>query len=191
MRDLLSRLFRASLYLFPADFRRVYGAEMEEVFDERLREVPIARACALGVSEIADAGIAAMRAHWSAAPQLRPAMAAGISVAIVVTMLALQSPRLSTIPHEIAPNDSIDFNAEDPAGQFTLSIREGRPVAATIDRVPLPPQRLIYAGDSIRLLGPSGGVVLAVAYDRGQGRIAWNPRPVYCRGRAASCSSYQ
>jgi len=190
VRDLLSRIFSGSLYLFPANFRRAYGAEMVDVFAERIREVPLAQACGVALAEIADIGIAATRAHLSSASQLRPAMVGGAAIAIIATMLALQSAPLRTTA-AIAVNDSIDFNAEDPAGHFTLSIRQGRPVAATIDRVPLPPQRLIYAGDSIRLLAPGGSVVLAVAYDRERGRIAWNPRPVLCRGRAASCSTIQ
>jgi hypothetical protein len=66
--------------------------------------------------------------------------------------------------------------AVDPAGHFTLTLRRGRLVAATLDDVPHPAHLLEQEGGQIRLLDPDGAILLAVRFTA-PGRIAWVPRP--------------
>ena len=181
--------YRASLRLFPADFRRYYAHEMEEIFEERIQSASRVVALRTTVREVTDVVQSALRLRIDRSAHLRPALVAGVACTIMVALLATQDMPLQS--RLAMSTDSVDFNATDPAGEFTLSIRKGRPVAATIDRVPLPPHRLVHAGDSIQFIGPHGGVVLAVAYDRQRARIEWEARPQACRGQATSCVRYQ
>jgi hypothetical protein len=187
----LERLFHASLRFFPPNFRRTYADEMQEIFSERIRGVSPARACAIALDEVVDAVAAGTRARLGRSPQLRPALVGGVGAIVVATIIAMPGSGLRPRIAATSPTDSIDFNAEDPAGQFTLSIRKGHPVAATIDHVALPMNRVLHSGDSIRFLGPSGRVVLAVAYYRERARIEWEARPRFCHGRASECPVYQ
>lgn len=57
-----SRLFRALLYCYPAEFRHEYGSEMERLFADRLRSEPRFR---LWLETLADLGRSALREHAS------------------------------------------------------------------------------------------------------------------------------
>ena len=185
----LTRLFVASLALFPAEFRNSYASEMEEIFADRIRLLSAFAACIATLTEIFDVALAAMRVRLGQA-DLRPATIGMLGTIVIAAMMTASAGERSTTAFH-PPLDSIDFTAHDPAGEFTLAIRHGRPVAATIDRVPLPRNRLIHSGDSIRVLGPSGHVVLALAYYHDRARIEWEPRPSVCRGHAVDCTLYQ
>jgi hypothetical protein len=187
----LRRLFRASLHLFPAEFRRAYAREMEEIFTERISGLPASAACAVALDEVLDASAAGVRARLGRSAHIRPALIGSLGAIVVAAIITVPNDQWRPGLAAFATRDSIDFNAQDPAGEFTLSIRKGRPVAATIDHVPLPTNRLRHSGDSIRFLGPSGQVVLAVAYYRERGRIEWEARPRLCHGRPADCPIYQ
>jgi hypothetical protein len=89
----------------------------------------------------------------------------------------------------LTPADSVDFIAQDPAGEFTLHVRYGRAVGATIDRNHLNRHQLQQTKDSIRVLNPHGRVLFAVAYDRDQATIQWEARPASCKGRALVCGA--
>jgi hypothetical protein len=178
-------LFRASLRMLPSRFRHSYGAEMEEVFMQRIAGLPLATALALAISEILDVGRSAARLRFLHA---QPAMIGAIGTLFIAAALSFHSATSVIPPITFATADSIDFHATDPAGEFTIAIRHGRPVSATIDRVVLPANRLIHLGDSIRLLSPSGKVVLAIAYYHDRARIEWQPRARDCRGRAIDCA---
>ncbi len=55
------RLFRALLYCYPAEFRHEYGAEMEQLFANRLQSEPRLR---LWLETAADLAFSAPREHW-------------------------------------------------------------------------------------------------------------------------------
>lgn len=191
MIGILLRMFGASLYLFPRSFRRAYGHEMVEIFADRISALPRLSACGATVLEVCDVAVAALRARVDHAPHVQPAVAGAIAIAIAASMITLHERTWQPTAVISAQSDSIDFNAQDPAGEFTLTIRQGRPIAASIDREPLPAARLVHRGDSIRFLAPSGGVLLTVAYHRESARIEWQARPESCRGQAANCEGYQ
>jgi hypothetical protein len=156
-------LYRVSLFAFPHRLRKVYGLEMIDVYTEKL-------AAGFSVSgafaEIGDVLLSGLRARLRYA-RFNTAWLGGLATAVIVAVVVL---------HERTVIPTIDFNAHDPAGQFTLSIRRGVPVAASIDRVPIPRDRITASGDSIHLLSAQGAVLLAVAYHRDRERIEWEPR---------------
>ena len=187
MTTLLTKLFAASLGLFPSEFRKSYAGEMKEVFSDRIQSLGTPSACIAALTEILDVALAAIRLRFAHAVDMRPATI-GVVGTIVVAAMITASAAERPAPGIRAQIDSIDFNAHDPAGEFTLAIRHGRPVAATIDHVPLPRNRLIHSGDSIRVLSPAGRVILALAYYHDRGRIEWQARSSGCRGHAVDCT---
>jgi hypothetical protein len=187
----LRKLFRATLRLFPTYFRNAYADEMEQIFLERIAPLPPLAACAAAFAEILDVALSAIRVRFARSVFLRPALIGVLGTVVLAAAVTVHTLDWSPAAAAFAPLDSIDFNAHDPAGEFTLTIRHGRPVAATIDHVPLPGNHLLHSGDSIRFLGPSGRVVLAVAYYRERARIEWQARPRACRGQPADCTPYQ
>jgi putative ABC transport system permease protein len=56
-----TKLFRALLYCYPAEFRHEYGAEMEQLFSDRLRSE---RGLLLWLETLADLALTAPREHW-------------------------------------------------------------------------------------------------------------------------------
>ncbi len=56
-----ARIYRALLFAYPAEFRHEYGAEMEEVFEQRARQEPMAR---LWPETLADIAWSAAEEHW-------------------------------------------------------------------------------------------------------------------------------
>ena len=56
-----TKLFRAMLYCYPAEFRHEYGAEMEHLFQDRLRSEPRWR---LWLDTLADVAFSAPKEHW-------------------------------------------------------------------------------------------------------------------------------
>jgi len=191
MTSVLRMAFRASLHLFPGSFRDAYADEMEETFVERIASLSALAACLTTIVEIADVVLSAIRARFELATYARPATIGVLGTIILASAFTVHTLGRSPAVTLSTAVDSIDFNAHDPAGEFTITVRHGQPVAATIDRVPLRPDRLVHSGDSIRLIGPSGRVVLAVAYYRERARIEWQARPSACRGHAVSCTLYQ
>ena|SRR5438105_928997 len=191
MTRLLTKLFVASLRLFPAEFRRTYAGEMEEVFADRIQSLGSLAACVATLTEILDVALSAIRVRLGQAADLRPATIGMLGTIVVAAMITASAGEHGRAPRLRAASDSIDFNAHDPAGEFTLAIRHGQPVAATIDHVPLPLNRLIHSGDSIRVLGPTGRVVLALAYYHDRASIEWQPRSSECRGHAVDCTLLQ
>lgn len=70
---------------------------------------------------------------------------------------------------------SLEIRAVDPAGRFTVSLRDGRVVAATIEGIPIPERYLEQTTDSLHFLGPDGGSLFSVRV-REDG-ITWEARP--------------
>lgn len=163
MRSIRETLFDLGMLAFPEAFRIAYGSEMREVAHERFAELSFVEA----VSEAVDATIAGMRMRLEHVNVHAPALFAAISVAMIGTVLTLEGRR---------PSGRLDFNAEDPAGVFTLTVIDGKPIAATIDNVPLSSDRLVATADTIRIMKADGAVELAIAFDSETGHISWEPR---------------
>lgn len=174
MRRLARFAFAVSLRLFPPEFRRAYGAEMLDIFVLRLEGTAADEVARAAVVEICDVVIAACRCRFGRSSY--PAYLSGVAVALLVTVVTLHERAGPPIGNWAAAADSIDFRATDPAGAFTLSIRRGKPVGATIDQVPLPRARIVSVGDSIRLLDQDGGVLLSLAFYPELARIEWQAR---------------
>jgi putative ABC transport system permease protein len=80
------RLFRALLYCYPAEFRHEYGAEMEQLFGERVRSEPRWR---VWLEAIADIGLTAPREQWHTTLQDLKYGARVMAVAPSFTMIAI------------------------------------------------------------------------------------------------------
>jgi hypothetical protein len=174
--------YRAALRLLPPAFRARYACEMTEIASARIAEEGW-----LGLlAECASVCVTALRLGLGSYAWRVPALA----VAALLFMLLRSGPTFDTTSAAL-PADSIDFQATDPAGEFTLQVRAGRVVAGSIDRQPLPRAQLVHTGDSIRVLNPKGRVLFAVAYKRDAATIEWEARPARCRGRALECGAYQ
>lgn len=140
-----------------------------------MREVARERFAELGffatISEVLGAAVAGTRMRFEHVNAAMPALAAG--VAMVATAFALQD---ASFFGRRDPAGKLDFNAQDPAGAFTLTLLNGKPIAATLDNIPLSLNRLVATPDTIRILKADGAVELAIAFDREKGSIAWVPR---------------
>ena len=170
------RIYRLALRSLPADFRARYADQMELLFTERLQEI---NNWSVALAECCNVFWIAARVRLGRQPLQAPALIALTVILALVRVPDGAPPRIG-----LAPADSVDFVARDPAGEFTLHLRYGRPVGGTIDEHQLTRSQFIQTEDSIRVLNPRGRVLFAVAYDRASARIAWTARPAQCRGRA-------
>jgi beta-lactamase regulating signal transducer with metallopeptidase domain len=68
------------------------------------------------------------------------------------------------------------IEAHDDAGPFTVSVRAGRVVAATVDGRAVPPRRLLQHGDSLRIISDDGSTSFTVRV-RPDG-IVWDARSI-------------
>lgn len=164
------QLYRALLLLLPRSFRQKFGNEMTDIATERIQ----AEGWRAAAAECGSLVAAAVRLRMQHHPVQAPAL---IVIALLLLMLRGEATNASTV----------DFQATDPAGEFTISVRNGRVFSGTIDGKELLPRQLVHAGDSIRVLSTSGQVLFAVAYDRSNATIEWEARPAHCRGRALEC----
>lgn len=139
---------------------------MREVARERFAELGFFAA----LSEALDAMVAGTRMRVEHVNAAMPALLAGI--AMIASAFALQDASF----WRRDPAGRLDFNAEDPAGFFTLTLLNGKPIAATLDNVPLSSSRVVATSDTIRILRADGAVELAIAFDKEKGSIAWAPR---------------
>ena len=155
----LAFLYRCSLRVLPKDFRARYADEMLDTYRERTMEIGSWRG---GFREIADVLVTAGRLY-------SPQPAARLLVGAALTCSAMLLVYRGT-------EQRIDFRAVDPAGEFTLTLSRGRPVAATINGESVPLTRLQQSGDSIRFLHTDGSVLLTLAHEPGSSSIAWEAR---------------
>ena len=168
MTSIGNALFRISLLAFPRDFRARHCAEMIAVFDERSLERPALSV----VGELLDAFTAGVRMRSEHVRVRQTAAVVTFAVAMIATTFALRDAQLEK------PTGRIDFSAHDAAGFFTVTIVDGRPVAATMDNTPLPSNRIIAGTDSVKLLTNDGRTAVALAFDARRGTISWNSREV-------------
>lgn len=158
-------LLRPLVWLWPSSLRSA-GSERELVLEEVLGDAyatrgprgVISRCC----REAADAIGVAVRARPVAA---RSALA---GVALLGCALLL--------PWEPGGrDDTVVVSAVDAAGEFTLTLHGGRLVAASVDRIAYPADRLVQTPDSLRVLNAAGRPVVAVSFEA-PGTIRWEPR---------------
>jgi hypothetical protein len=175
LHDAQMKAYRACLKLLPLEFGRRYGSEMIEIAEARIVEDGVSAF----VSECANVIVTAVRIRLGRYPLQVPAL-----VVMVLLLMMMRGTGSSA-------SNVVDFKATDPAGEFTLQVRNGRVIAGTLDRQPLSRRQLVHVGDSIRVLNQRGRVVFAVAYDPGTSTIEWTARPAACRGRVLDCGDYQ
>jgi hypothetical protein len=99
--------------------------------------------------------------------------------AALIGALAVTAP--SAVAHQgralAAALPTVHIQARDHAGGFTMSLRGGSVVAASIAGEPVPRDRLVQRGPSVRVLGADGALALAVQVHPGGGGISWQSRP--------------
>ena len=183
--DLHLRIYRSALAALPLHFRARYAEEMAALFEAELRS---SEACwRTTIAESWSVLIAAATLRCTRQTFQVPAL---LVIAALATLV--QAPSQQTTPiNGLAAVDSVQFVATDPAGHFTITVKHGRAVRASVDRHELSRRQLVQSGDSIRVLNPRGRVLFAVAYDRSNATIQWEARPAACRGRALDCEIQQ
>jgi hypothetical protein len=164
MSSLHAALFRVALRAFPAT---ELADEMQLVFEERYEEKNFPGRAMFALSDCLDVVVSGFRmriADYS--PQ--PALPALVVVAMLATTVAIRG--VTKAPSRF------DFYGADPRGAFTLTVVEGKAVAATLDRSPIPRDRIVQRGDSIALFNRDGERELAVRFDADHGQISWGAR---------------
>jgi hypothetical protein len=177
------RIYQCALRLLPREFRKRYGDEMVLTARDRIQ------------SEGWSALLAECLSVLLTAVQLRlgrrPLHAPALITALLLFMLLRGGAQPMAPRFALSARDSVDFSASDPAGDFTLRVRHGRAIAATIDQQPISRKQLVHSGDSIHVLNRRGRVLFAVAYNRQAATINWEARPAACKGRALECGVYE
>ena len=159
-------LFRFSLLAFPRDFRERYASEMIDVFARRsLERTDLSR-----VMESVDAFTTGLRMRFEHVERRQSAAIVTLAAAMLATTFALQDAEPAK------PSGRIDFSAHDGAGFFTLTILDGKPVAATMNNVSLAADRIVADADTVKLLTNDGRTAVALAFDAQRGTISWNSR---------------
>lgn len=180
--------------------KRFIERERERMCDERasrhcgsrsayaraLAELELARPRPMSWSLAAGGATLLPRVRWLAShAALRPHPWRSRGAAAVVTLAAALAlvTTLATTPHALAltrstvggvPDYPYTINAVDPAGEFTLTLLQGRALNATIDGRPVPHGELVQTGRRIRVLD-GAQPILSVRLD-GRGGISWQPR---------------
>jgi hypothetical protein len=72
--------------------------------------------------------------------------------------------------------DEMTVTGADPGGAFSLTLRSGRVVAASLEGVQVPASRVVQEGRTIRILSEHGAPILALQVEA-PGTIRWEPRP--------------
>jgi hypothetical protein len=161
-------LLRPLAALWPSWLRRAAGAEREQVLAELLEATWAERGGAAAARrwlfEAADALVLGLRLRGRVV-RVTVAVAALAAVVLVAERLKpAAEPALLLV------------EATDPAGEFTLTLRGGRLVAATVDRVAYPAAQLEQTRDSLRVRDAAGRAVVAVEFVA-PATIRWSPRP--------------
>lgn len=167
MTALYAKIFRASLTAFPHEFRDQFADEMALVFDERCKERPVLRRPFFAVEEILAVGFTAARFRIAGHSRHQ-----AMKAAVVLAMLASTLTMRAASPE---PQSRIDFNGHDPAGAFTLTVVNGKAIAATLNRKPVSRPQIIQKGRDISIIDGQGEVALALIFD-GAGQISWKAR---------------
>lgn len=201
--NLVQRLMLAGLWFHPAAWAlyRVIAREREACCDAlAVRHGACARSLARGLVRLAEtqagAGLAMGIAREgdladrvrrllgprSAAGPAPPRLWAAAGAAPLLCLALLGAGRLDladpTMPGlylASAFGPTIWIQARDPAGAFALQIRQGRVLAASVQRRRLPRSGIVQDGDRVLLVGDRREPIVALNVSP-QGRVRWEPR---------------
>lgn len=157
------RILRPLAWLWPGELRAgraEWELVLEEVLTSAYAELGPRGLLRRSAREAADALLMAVR--------LRPAAATLMAMLLVLGGESLRARHIVT-------SDAIVVRAADPAGEFTLTLDRGRLVAASVDRVDYPADRLVQTADSLHVLDAAGRAIVAVAFEA-PGTVRWEPR---------------
>jgi hypothetical protein len=170
------------LRLLPPAFRRRYRDEILGAIDAAVRAASerggTTAAMSEGVRQWSDVAATGIRQRLRAAVDSTRGPFRGrawgttaAAVAVAAGVFSLQ--RGPSGPGE--PYAELVVSAHDPAGHFSLTLRHGRLIAASLGDEPLPRERLRQEGDQLQLIGADGAIALAVRFEA-PGVIRWEPR---------------
>lgn len=130
------------------------------------------------------------RAAWGSGPAWRRTMRDALSASVFHSRLTSAAERHRLAPWAVtaaltlivvaagvhgSAGSRYTVNASDPAGKFTLEIEGRRVLAATLDGVPVPPERLWQQGGQLVIRGGDGGRDFRIAL-KPEGGITWDAR---------------
>lgn len=170
---------RCLALVLPAGFRARHGAELRWALRERLRDAwesgGWGGAAGCWAAEAVDLVATALRLRAGGSPAAAGGVRAlaALAVTLLLTAALLHGGSGSGPVHEVY--GELVVSASDPAGDFTLTLRDGRLVGATLGGEPVPPSRLRQAGRDLAILDEAGRVLLAVEFEL-PGTIRWEPR---------------
>lgn len=81
----------------------------------------------------------------------------------------------ASVPHPPFYYEELTVAAHDAAGAFTVTLRGGRLVAASLAGVPLPSHRLRQVGHDLSLMNEDGSVMLDLHFEP-PGLVRWQGR---------------
>jgi beta-lactamase regulating signal transducer with metallopeptidase domain len=110
--------------------------------------------------------------RWRAAAAV---LSTGCLLALGTGRLGRADPSLADLCHASAFGSTLSIYAHDGAGSFVLQVRRGRVVGASVERQPLPPERIRQEGSHVTLLDPERTPILALTVTP-QDRIEWTAR---------------
>lgn len=114
------------------------------------------------------------------------ALAAALSLlcvsAIGLGRLGMADPTIGDLYIASALGPTVYVAARDPAGTFTLRVRQGRVVQASVDHRQLPREDIVQFGHRVTLVDAARAPILSLRVTP-QGRVQWNARPGDLRHR--------
>lgn len=115
-----------------------------------------------------------------------------VGVAVVLSLLCasaiglgrmgLADPAIGDLYIASAMGPTVYIAAHDPAGMFTLRVRQGRVVQASVDRRRVPREDIVQQGHRVTLVGTARMPIVSLQVTP-QGRIQWEARPGDSRPR--------
>jgi len=146
----------------------VLEGDLSELHTERVRRRGKMRA---GWRALWDAASIGLRHSRFTTPAARRRLGRlGLAAAATALVALGVDPRgASTAPARYT------INATDPAGRFTLEIENARVIHATMNDIPVAPERLVQAGSTLVIKGGNGGRDFEVAL-KPRGGITWAAR---------------
>ncbi|CAN5655865.1 hypothetical protein BH23GEM9_BH23GEM9_23000 [soil metagenome] len=185
---ILTGATRLMLWLLPSAFRRRYGAEIaaavEDCVAAAYRRAGWRAALLAGMRQALDlVRVGAVQridqVRYAAASLCSETLRYDVVVrgAVVVATVAAAVLVSHGISPEATPGyyDELIVTAVDPAGPFSLTLRNGRIVAGTVAGEPVPAERLRQTGNDIRIMHDDGRVLLALTFEP-PGTVRWEPR---------------
>ena len=119
--------------------------------------------------------------HEAGMPPLRSVgMAVALSLsclsAIGLGRMALADPAMGDLYIASAMGPTVVIAAHDPAGTFTLRVRQGRVIQASVDRRRIPREDIVQQGPQVTLVDKARLPIVSLQVSP-QGRVRWQARP--------------